>query len=211
LQISDSRFDGEVDLIYDYVYKLTHSRPVTRAALKEAEVMEKYKERKWSGEKGKKFGHVGRAEDPYELVEGQEAAACTQCHALYQGKRWFFDNQMYDRLAGTDQGREVLCPACHKIKDRYAEGILTLSGEFFARHQEEIVKLLTKEAERVSKRSVMDRVIRMGSEEGGKLVVETTTDKLAQHLGRAVYKAYKGDLHFRWGEVDRFVRVYWSR
>jgi NMD protein affecting ribosome stability and mRNA decay len=173
--------------------------------------MEKYKERKWSGEKGKKFGHVGRAEDPYELLEGQEAAICTQCQALYQGKRWFFDAKFYGRLAGTAQGREVVCPACRKINDRYAEGFLTLSGEFFTRHQEEIVKLLTKEAERVSKRSVMDRIIRMEPAGEGKLVVETTTDKLAQHLGRAVYKAYKGDLNFRWGEVDRFVRVYWSR
>jgi NMD protein affecting ribosome stability and mRNA decay len=173
--------------------------------------MEKYKERKWSGEKGKKFGHVGRAEDPYLPAAGQEAAICSQCQALYQGKRWFFDPALYAVLAGTTKVREVVCPTCRKINDRYAEGFLTLSGEFFSQHQEEIVKLLTKEAERVSRRSVMDRIIRMAPEGKDKLVVETTTDKLAQHLGRAVYQAYKGDLNFRWGEVDRFVRVYWSR
>jgi NMD protein affecting ribosome stability and mRNA decay len=173
--------------------------------------MEKYKEQKWSGQKGKKFGHVGRVEDPYQLAEGQEAALCTQCHALYQGKRWFFDPPQYERLAGTARVREVVCPTCRKINDRYAEGFLTLSGEFFVQHQEEIVKLLEKEAARVAGRSVMDRIIQMAAGEKGKLVVETTTDKLAQRLGRAIYKAYKGDLNFRWGEVDRFVRVYWSR
>jgi NMD protein affecting ribosome stability and mRNA decay len=173
--------------------------------------MEKYKERKWSGEKGKKFGHVGRAEDPYLPAAGQEAAICTQCHALYQGKRWFFEAARYERLAGTDQAREVVCPTCRKINDDYAEGILTLSGEFFTQHKEEIVTLLEKEASRVSARSVMDRIIRMAPAGEDKLVVETTTDKLVQHLGRAVYKAYKGDLQFRWGEMDRFVRVYWSR
>ena len=73
--------------------------------------MEKYKERKWSGEKGKKFGHVGRLEDPYLPAEGQEASACSQCHALYQSKRWFFDADLYHRLAETDKVREVLCPA----------------------------------------------------------------------------------------------------
>ena len=33
--------------------------------------MGKYEDRKWSGEKGKKFGRV---DDPYQLSEGQEAA-----------------------------------------------------------------------------------------------------------------------------------------
>ena len=47
----------------------------------------------------------------------------------------------------------------------------------------------------------MDRIIQMVPE-GEKLVVETTTEKLAQHLGRAIYKAYKGDLSFQWGEPN---------
>jgi NMD protein affecting ribosome stability and mRNA decay len=173
--------------------------------------MEKYKERKWSGEKGKKFGHVGRLEDPYLPEEGQEAATCTQCHALYQNKRWFFDADLYARLAGTHKVRQVLCPACHKIKDRYAEGILTLSGGFFRQHRQEILRLLKKEAARVGARNVMDRIIQMSPAGEDKLRVETTTEKLAQHLGRAVYKAYKGNLQFHWGEVDRLARVYWSR
>jgi len=172
--------------------------------------MEKYKEQKWSGEKGKKFGHVGRVEDPYLPEEGQESAVCTQCHAMYQGKRWFFDEKLYDRLTSTNQVQEVVCPTYRKIKNHYPEGILTLSGEFLGQHRDEIVRLLEKEAERVSKRNVLDRIIQMGPD-GDRLVMETTTEKLAQHLGRTIYKAYKGDLNFRWSEMNKFVRVYWSR
>jgi hypothetical protein len=62
----------------------------------------------------------------------------------------------------------------------------------------------------VSKRNVQDRIIQMAPD-GDQFVVETTTEKLAQHLGRTIYKAYKGDLNFRWSEMDKFVRVYWSR
>jgi NMD protein affecting ribosome stability and mRNA decay len=171
----------------------------------------KYQERKWSGEKGKKFGHAGRVEDPYRLEEGEEAAVCQVCRALYQGKRWVSDEKLFKRLAGTPKLKEVVCPACRKIEDGYPEGILTLSGEFLTQHRDEIVKLLEKEASRVSKRSIQDRVIQMKEEGKGKLVVETTTEKLAQHLGRAVYRAYKGDLNFRWAEMNKFVRVYWSR
>jgi NMD protein affecting ribosome stability and mRNA decay len=173
--------------------------------------MEKYKERKWSGEKGKKFGHTGRAEDPYRLEEGHEAAVCQVCHALYQGKRWFYDEKLFSRVAGTAKMREVTCPTCRQVEDHYPEGILALSGEFFSQHRDEIVKLLESEASRVSKRSVQDRVIEMKEEGKDKLVVETTTEKLAQHLGRAVHRAYKGELNFNWGEPNRFVRVYWSR
>ncbi len=172
--------------------------------------MEKYKERKWSGEKGKKFGKVGRVDDPYMPAEGQEASVCTTCKAVYQSKRWFFDDKLFSRLAGTDKAREVICPTCRKIKDHFSEGVLTLSGEFFQEHKDEILTLLKNEAARVSRRSVDDRIIKM-AEEGSRLVVETTTEKLAQHLGRAVYKAYKGDLDFRWSEMNKFVRVYWKR
>jgi hypothetical protein len=45
----------------------------------------------------------------------------------------------------------------------------------------------------VAGRSVADRIITMTEEGKDRLVVETTTEKLAQHLGRAVYRAYKGE------------------
>jgi NMD protein affecting ribosome stability and mRNA decay len=173
--------------------------------------MEKYKERKWSGEKGKKFGHAGRVNDPYELAAGQEAAVCQECRALYQGKRWFFEENLYNKLAGTKKVREVVCPTCRKIKDHYVEGYLTLSGDFLVAHKDKIVQLLEKEAAKVGRRSVDDRIIKVVPEGDGKLVVETTTEKLAQHLGRTIYKAYKGDLSFSWSETHKFVRVYWSR
>jgi hypothetical protein len=174
--------------------------------------MEKYKEQKWSGEKGKKFGTVGRVDDPYELQEGMEAAYCHQCHVVYQNKRWFFDENLYNQLKGSEQVQEVICPACRKINDRYPQGYLTLSGEFFVQHRDEIMKVLEKEASRVAARSFDDRIIQMEPEGEGKMVVETTTDKLAQHLGKAVHKAYKGDLTFKWGgDINKLVRVYWSR
>lgn len=167
--------------------------------------------KKSSGAKGKKFGHVGRVEDPYRPEEGQEASICTECNALYQSKRWFFDEGLARRLGGTEKVRPVVCPTCRKIKDQYPEGVLTLSGDFYAERKKEIVTLLNNEAARVSSRNVLDRVIKMTEEGKDKLVVETTTEKLAQRLGRAVYRAYKGELDFRWSEMNRFVRVYWSR
>jgi|UniRef100_A0A7V6A4J8 NMD protein affecting ribosome stability and mRNA decay len=173
--------------------------------------MGRYQERKWSGEKGKKFGHAGRTDDPYMPAEGQEAAICTTCKALYQNKRWFFDEKLAKKLMGTEKVREVTCPTCRKIKDHYYEGVLTLKGEFFQDHQEEILTLIKNEAAKVAGRSVQDRIIAITPEDKDKMVIETTTEKLAQALGKAVYRAYKGNLDIRWSEMNKFVRVYWSR
>ncbi len=167
--------------------------------------------KKSSGAKGKKFGHVGRVEDPYLPEEGQEASICTECRGLYQNKRWFFDEKLAARLEGAASVKQVVCPTCRKIKEHYPEGYLTLSGDFLAERKPEIITLLKNEAARVSSRSVLDRVIKMTEEGKDRLVVETTTEKLAQRLGRAVYRAYKGELNFSWAEPNRFVRVYWSR
>jgi NMD protein affecting ribosome stability and mRNA decay len=169
------------------------------------------KEHKYTAGKGKKFGHAGRTEDPYQPEEGQEASLCTTCRAVYQNKRWSFDEKLADKFAGSGKVKEVTCPTCRKIKDNYPEGILTLSGEFLKDHKDEIVTLLKNEAERVGKRSVDDRIMNMTEEGKDRLVVETTTEKLAQHLGRAVYRAYKGELNFSWAEMNKFVRVNWSR
>src|SRR4030042_1572045 len=121
--------------------------------------------KKSSGAKGKKFGHAGRVEDPYRPEEGQEASFCTECLALYQNKRWFFDEKLARRLGGTAKARQVVCPPCRKIKEHYPEGFLTLSGDFFAERKEEILTLLKNEAARVSGRNVLDRGIKM-TEEG---------------------------------------------
>lgn len=169
------------------------------------------KEREWSGAKAKQFGHAGRVNEPYELAAGQEAAVCQECHALYQEKRWFFDENLYGKLAGAGKVRQVVCPTCQKIKDRYAEGFLTLSGEFLVAHKAEIINVLEKEAAKVGSHSVVDRIIKMEPEGDDKLVVETTTEKLAEHLGRMLRRDYKGDLNFQWSEPNPFVRVYWKR
>ncbi|MBW1916434.1 MAG: ATPase [Deltaproteobacteria bacterium] len=171
--------------------------------------MQKYKERKWSGEKGKKFGKV---DDPYLPWGGRhEMAICTSCKAIYQNKRWFFDEELYRRHINRETTNRVICPACKKIQDHYFEGVLTLQGDFFNQHREEIITLLNREAERVSAKSPADRIIQMVEEDKERLIVETTTEKLAQRLGRAVYRAYKGELDFRWSHMNKFVRVYWSR
>ena len=90
------------------------------------------------------------------------------------------------------------------------EGYLTLSGEFLVEHKDRMVTLHRKGSRQVA--NATSATASFGwSRRGIKLVVETTTEKLAQHLGRTIHKAYKGDLSFQWSEPNPFVRVYWAR
>jgi hypothetical protein len=41
--------------------------------------------------------------------------------------------------------------------------------------------------------------------------VETTTEKLAQRLGRAVRKARGGKVEYKWSRNNKFVRVCWEK
>ena len=57
----------------------------------------------------------------------------------------------------------------------------------------------------MSQKNPLDRVIQMVPEGNDRLIIETTTEKLAQRLGKAVYRAYKGSLDFRWSHMNKFV------
>jgi hypothetical protein len=45
----------------------------------------------------------------------------------------------------------------------------------------------------------------------GRWRVETTTEKLAQRLGRSIKKARGGKLAYKWGHNNKFVRVVWEK
>ena len=52
----------------------------------------------------------------------------------------------------------------------------------------------------------------MGMQEtDGHWKVETTTEKLAQRLGRSIKKARGGKLAYKWGHNNKFVRVVWEQ
>jgi hypothetical protein len=57
----------------------------------------------------------------------------------------------------------------------------------------------------------LERVIRIQDDSRSRVVVETTSEKLARRLGRAISRACGGSLEIRFSHEDRLVRVYWRR
>jgi NMD protein affecting ribosome stability and mRNA decay len=104
----------------------------------------------------------------------------------------------------------VTCPACLKRVEHYPEGIVTLRGDYLWRHEEEIRHILNKEAERVMAKNPVARVITM-EKRGESLLIETTEQKLAEHLGRTLNRAHHGDLQVDWSGQPKVCRVNWER
>ena len=74
--------------------------------------------------------------DTYQLKSKlAEPTVCSQCQAVYHQGRWQW-------LAAPANAHQGICPACHRIRDDYPAGYLTLQGVFYLAHREEIMHLV---------------------------------------------------------------------
>src|SRR5215813_4728854 len=149
------------------------------------------------------------ATDPYQpRLDPGEVAACTECQAVYQRRHWFFDHDTFVRETMQPTIRMVLCPACQKIRDHYAEGQVTLqSSPFLTTHKEEILRLVHNEEERAKGINPLERIVEL-KEEGDDIIVATTNEKLAQRIGRTLKSAYQGHTTYHWSD-PKFLSVVW--
>jgi len=145
-----------------------------------------------------------RSPDVYLTKRGfPEGAHCMRCGIFYHNKRW---------QVGTVQGEndEVCCPACQRMEDHNPGGIVTLSGSYLASHKDDILNTIKQEEARSREKNPLGRIMEI-KDEVGRITITTTEDKLAQKLGREIYKSQKGELHYQWSHDQNIVRVEWRR
>lgn len=160
-----------------------------------------------------KRGRTATSTDPYQTPLGSnEPARCSQCQAVYLNKRWQQESSATTEKKASHKSelRSVVCPACRKTADGYVQGVMTLRGSYLWTHVTEICNLLRHAEERVRVKNPLERILRM-EQEGDTLVIETTADKLVEHLGRALHKAHQGELHVTWNDGHEACRVQWAR
>lgn len=158
-----------------------------------------------------KRGRKQTSDDPYLQESGlKEPAVCQSCYAVYRHKRWQLDPAFSAARQDRSDVQWITCPACLKIAEHYPEGIVTLRGDYLWKHEEEIRNILRNEAERVKAKNPISRIMDMQAADGC-LVIETTEQKLAEHLGRTLSRAHCGDLQVAWSGSPRVCRVSWER
>ena len=158
-----------------------------------------------------KRGRNSTNADPFLPHEGtKKASLCTSCNTVYHQKRWSTDADICRQLKSHSATRRVTCPACQKIAANYPEGIVTLAGSYLWEHEAEIQQILKNEENRAFARNPQERIIRM-TKGDGKLTIETTEEKLAEHLGRVLHRAHRGELKISWAGNPDICRVSWER
>ena len=158
-----------------------------------------------------KRGRLQTSLDPFMSDEKpKEPSLCTCCKTVYLHQQWTLDPEAFRKLEANPNANWITCPACQKIAASYPEGVLTLSGSYLWKHEDEIQRILKNEEQKALAKNPFERVIR-SLREKDKLVIETTDKKLAEHLGRVLHKAHKGELHISWTGVPDICRVHWER
>ena len=73
-----------------------------------------------------------------------------------------------------------------------------------------MLRILRNEEQRAQEKNPLERIMRLYAE-AGRWKVETTTEKLARRLGRAVRKARGGKIAYKWSHNNKFARITWEK
>lgn len=131
-----------------------------------------------------------------------EPTVCSQCSAVFHKGRWQW-------LGKPTNAHQHNCPACQRILDHHPAGFLTLQGDFFLAHRDEIVNLIHNIEKKEKAEHPLKRI--MATEEKDNVVLITTTDiHLARGIGEAIHDAYQGNLEFHYNPAENLLRVNWS-
>ena len=143
--------------------------------------------------------------DPYK-ARGKHAGitVCPSCSAVHAEGRWTWAD------TPPAHAERELCSACHRIKDNYPAGEITLSGAFIARHGDEIIRLARNVEDAEKSDHPLQRIMGIAND-GDRIVITTTDIHLPRRIGHAIEKAYKGELDTNYDEAGYFVRMRWQR
>lgn len=130
-----------------------------------------------------------------------EPTRCPDCGATYHRGRWTWE----PAPAGA---HEQLCPACHRARDKFPAGYVSLGGRLFADHRDEIMSLARHCEANEKSRHPLERIMAIENEAEGVLITTTGTH-LAREIAEHVHNAYKGSLEFRYNKEQNLLRADW--
>lgn len=160
--------------------------------------------------------NISSSHDPYASVpSNHKHTKCSDCGALFHSGRWHAPNPT---TAKAPNGKSripvpapVICPACHRIRDDVPAGVVHLSGSFVRDHADEIMRLIANESARATNMNPLHRVMHVAPTGDGTVEVHTTDEKLAQRIGKALHRAYSGEVKYSFVDGEKLARVNWQR
>ncbi len=153
----------------------------------------------------------GRAQDDHVIDTYKlrkklpEPTRCPDCGAIYREGRWQWTS-IPPALA-----HEERCTACHRIKDNYPAGVVTIEGSFVDGHRADILGLARNLEATEKSEHPMNRILAIETPRDDTLIIKTTDIHLPRRIGEAMRRAFHGELRTHYDEENYFVRVEWRR
>lgn len=142
----------------------------------------------------------------------RHASICAGCGAVHANRRWYRgEDAVHARLGASAPLDVIFCPACLQRRSGVAHGYVHVDGEFLAQHRTDIEALLHAEARRAAEDNPTSQVLDWGDDGTGGLLITTSTEHLAQRLGRALEKAYQGKTRYGFSHENKLAHVWWHR
>ena len=156
--------------------------------------------------------NVDAFEDPCKIDEHlPDYSVCRECGGTYVSGRWHSPNHLTRKPKSSSAEQSLTtCPTCRKLRGHVPGGVIRLTGEFVLTHREEILNLIRNQTRKGDAANSAGRVMTMEAQPDG-MELTTTNEKLAQRIGRALYKAYSGEVEYKWSPDDGLARVNWHR
>jgi NMD protein affecting ribosome stability and mRNA decay len=144
-----------------------------------------------------------RVHDAYKAKgKLKEPSVCSQCGAVFHKGRWQW-------LKAPENAHRAICPACHRIHDHFPAGYVTLKGDFFSGHHDEIMRMVQNHEKHERAEHPLERIMAVEEKDGTTLL--TTTDiHLARGIGEALHHAYQGNLEYHYNPEQNLLRVTWT-
>lgn len=147
-----------------------------------------------------------KLENPYQAPEKYpNNTVCPDCGAVFLKGNW--------RWSAPEKGREPsskMCPACRRIKDDYAGGVLTLSGSFLPAHREDVLNRVRNVEGDAKREHPLQRIMSI-VEKDGEVEIRATSEHLVARLGKALKRDFAGELDLSFVKAEKFARAHWRR
>jgi hypothetical protein len=142
-----------------------------------------------------------------------EPAYCEKCGAIFRNRRWVMEVPVTEKLKRKPfkPANVTKCPACKQMEEGVVGGYVSLSGKFLSAHFAEVESLLRNEEAQAIEDNPLSRIMKWNESADGKLLIETTTEHLAQRFGRALEKAFSGNVNYDFSHENKVARVAWHR
>ena len=133
----------------------------------------------------------------------REPTVCPRCGAVFHKGRW----QWLPRPEGA---HSEMCPACHRVQDRFPAGYVEIQGDFVSQRRDEVVNLVRHIEDKAKSEHPLQRIMDIVEQDRG-LMVTTTDIHLAHGIGEALRHAYPGKLQSHYNPEEKLLRVHWAR